>query len=569
MTEVIQLCFRTEFESQVNRSDIEEFSERVFPDNISVGSLAITRGNKYAIAAINPRGADECNGSIKLGTALADNWDIPGSPYPSGSYAIFRNNNTYTELVSDVVGSRTIWYGFTDKLFAASTLQRAIVSFIQQYTPDPQTQAWMLSSGTLGPCNSWAKEIKKLQPNAVLSFNRESWDWEIDNQLTEFNPISKSTHEHYCALVRAIESTLAAWSVSPSTEILSLSGGYDSRVLLHHLSNKNPRIKTVTWGTPESPKTNLTDADIAKRLANFYDSNHQFKPIEAGAVPVDTVIERFIMSGEGRIDHLSGYLDGFALWKDLHSQGIKRIIRGDEGFGWIPEVTRFTTESDIRRAVGLTTLADIPKLSEFDIPEQTLPSSLQRRKEEHLSNWRDRLYHDARIPTTLAALNKLKSLYVELSNPLLSDEIISCVRHLPSELRSNKKLFIDYVDTLSPKIPYATSSAGPSLSAFLARADTVDYLKSELNCAISSTEISSELIQHISDRMRVSDLPSDSGTETSWITSIKEYAPRTVIDMLKRCLSKNSFPSYNRLAFRIVIASQMNQILLEDSNLLN
>ena len=54
-------------------------------------------------------------------------WWKPLQEYPDGSYAIFRERNDHVEIVSDVVGSRIIWYYKDDELFIASTSQRRIL----------------------------------------------------------------------------------------------------------------------------------------------------------------------------------------------------------------------------------------------------------------------------------------------------------------------------------------------------------------------------------------------------------------------------------------------------------
>ena len=48
---------------------------------------------------------------------------------PDGSYALFRSDENKVELITDVVGSRTIWYVRTEDAFIASTSQRAIIFF--------------------------------------------------------------------------------------------------------------------------------------------------------------------------------------------------------------------------------------------------------------------------------------------------------------------------------------------------------------------------------------------------------------------------------------------------------
>ncbi|HJW75750.1 MAG TPA: hypothetical protein VJ787_08805, partial [Thermoleophilia bacterium] len=73
-----------------------------------------------------------------------------GSGAPDGSFVIVRDGRRFLELVSDIVGSRTLWYVLTDQAFLASTSQRALVALLGDFALSRVAVAWMLSSGSLG-----------------------------------------------------------------------------------------------------------------------------------------------------------------------------------------------------------------------------------------------------------------------------------------------------------------------------------------------------------------------------------------------------------------------------------
>ena len=101
------------------------------------------------------------------------------------SYALFRRDENTVELVSDIVSSRTIWYVQTEKCITASTSQRAIVFFLQDFKPNKAVFSWMLSSGTVGPGLSWDSRIQCLSGNSLLFLGRSSWKLTIE-KYTEF-----------------------------------------------------------------------------------------------------------------------------------------------------------------------------------------------------------------------------------------------------------------------------------------------------------------------------------------------------------------------------------------------
>src|SRR5699024_9061247 len=115
-----------------------------------------------------------------------------------------------------------------------------------------------------------------------------------------------------------------------------------------------------------------------------------------------------------------------------------------------------------------------------DFPENKLPKELLRQEHESISTWRDRLYHSFRLPTVLAALNDLKLTHVELINPLLTKKVILASRTLPDNLRTNKKLFKEIVDSYGLDIPYAKHGSNMDLHTILKQEDVVNEIKVEL-----------------------------------------------------------------------------------------
>jgi len=173
---------------------------------------------------------------------------------------------------------------------------------------------------------------------------------------------------------------------------------------------------------------------------------------------VERIFERYLVAGEGRVDHISGYMDGFALWKRLFETGCQGILRGDQAFG------RATGVNDdvVRYETGLTCLADYENLRRAGLPAgcpQALPPFLVRQDGESRQQWNDRLFQTFRHPTILAALNDLKCAYVEIANPLLSLRVVQCMRRVPDRFRENKGLHREIVRRGSHSIAFAERAA--------------------------------------------------------------------------------------------------------------
>jgi len=72
---------------------------------------------------------------------------------------------------------------------------------------------------------------------------------------------------------------------------------------------------------------------IAKKLATKLKVDHKFYYTDLSNEPIELMLQRFLLNGEGRIDHLAGYLDGFRIWQTLYNDGVQGVMRGDEAFG--------------------------------------------------------------------------------------------------------------------------------------------------------------------------------------------------------------------------------------------
>ena len=385
-----------------------------------------------------------------------EKWYEPLQEFPDGSYALFRDGTEHCEIVSDPVASRTIWYYLDENLFIASTSQRAIVMFIGSFEFDERVIPWVLSTGSLGPVFSWDKRIKRVPADSSVILDKNKWSVSVKSNPIEFNLVKRSDEQHENQLRESLETTFKSLNLDYSNWVLPLSGGYDSRGILcflHEIDKNIQRLRTITWGLKSSLEVKGSDAYVAKELANKLNVSHKYYHTDLSEEPVDNIINRFILLGEGRIDHLSGYMDGFKIWKTLFEDEIQGIIRGDEGFGWDQVSSTLT----VRLSVGCSLCSDYSNLKDYTkygFPSQELPQHLNQRKGETLNLWRDRLYHEYRLPTILSALSDLKFPYVEQINPLLSKVILQQVRQLPDHLRTDKALFRKIVNSISPKVDF-------------------------------------------------------------------------------------------------------------------
>lgn len=550
MSKAVYICMRNARDSSLIRNTLVGINKRITPDNIHAAPLKIVESDGIIIGIFNPTEITIQNGSICLGSMIdPEEWHLPMHRSPDGTYALFQSNRKCIQVLTDVVATRTIWYFLGERIFVASTSQRAIVSVLGSFEFNNEVIPWILSTGSLGPFHGWDRRIKRLCGDSSITLDRESWTLTEKTNDVQFSPEDLPDREHEKRLRQALEDSFKKIRLNYSQWILPLSGGFDSRGILCMLADTTG-LRAIIWGLKSSLNEKMNDAYIARQLAEAFTLPHDYYETDKGNELIENILYRFLLCGEGRIDHLSGYMDGFKIWKTVFEKEIKGIIRGDEGFGW----KAVSSPLDVRRSVGVILWSDFSNLRELDhygFPQQKMPETFVQQEHESLATWRDRLYHNFRIPIVLAALNDLKLPYVELIYPLLSRKIIYEIRRLPDHLRTDKRLFKSIVGSLSPRIDYAKYSAIASRESILRSNEAIAFLKQELTLDYVDSILPREFIDDVLNQMVI-------GAGRQKTANAKSR-------LRKRSQSKKM--DFNILAFRTYMICRMNKMLSSDAEL--
>jgi asparagine synthetase B (glutamine-hydrolysing) len=540
------------------RAQLERLARRLAPDNIAYRPPLVAERDAELLAVFNGgSAARRKQTSVCLGSLFdcAARWWTVGSGSPDGSFALLRSDEVATELASDAAGTRTLWYAQTSDQFVVSTSQRAIVMWLKSYDCNRDVFAWQLSSGTLGPGLSWDRRIRALPPASRLVFDRRAWSLEQHTPRVEYRAAAGTPERQRHELEDAIAETFRHLELDTERGVLALSGGYDSRMILLKLKDR-PRLQTVTWGRRGALADRETDASVAQRLATKMQTDHSYFELEMPKHGVEEVLERFVRLGEGRTDSLSGYIDGFKVWKRLHESGCDALFRGDEAFG----CRSAPTPADIYRNTKCNVLGDFRLGRDGPLAElaasQHRPAHLERRRAESLQAWRDRLNAEFELPYALGPLNDLKLAYVDVVHPLVSRRIIEQVRRLPDDLRTNKAAFKSIVEEVRLDVPFAKRVAIFAPETVLRNPEVLRALGGELRRQGEGSGTVAELARQVLEllpRPRTLRAP----------TSV-----RRLVDKARRRTSRAPRLSPLKLAFRTYIIGKMQALLQEDARAL-
>lgn len=565
MSKILYLCHRQKKTSTKVKNQIKDICEELNPDHITGNPATIFSSDGISYGISNPVSTIRTkNTSVLLGQLFQDqkDWNLPGKPSPDGNFALFRANKKEVEIITDCLGTRSIWYYFDEKVLIAATSQRAIITFLGDLHFDERVIPWMISTGSLGPNYSWDKRIKNIPGDGALLLDRENWKIKIDSTLVEFRVNTFSDKQHENNLKNTFQDLFTRINIDWQKVAITLSGGHDSRAILllfKNFGNTGEKIlRTLTWGEKKAEMDEEGDAFIASELSKKMNTNHEFFSSGLSAEPLEKIMNRFLMNGEGRIDHIAGYLDGFLIWKSLFENGFEGIIRGDEVFGF----NKYYSSMMVTKFMGLTLCSEFSNLQKHEYIknlEQELPNPLQQKPGESLATWRDRLFHMYRIPFIQSALSDLKYPYVEQINPFLSRQIVNLMRQLPDHLRTDKKMFKRVMKPMDPGIPFARRDSNGLIINILKQEELVKIIKTELSDAYAKTIFPENFLKEVIKDLKINRKQTKIKTKT-----LLEIAKESIPVNFKKFLLQNKTSMIldeNTLGFRIFIICRMHKIL--------
>ena len=574
MSGLILVCHRTKEQSGFSQPDFQGIADSITPDDIEP-AIETYQEPGLSLTIVDPTKCVSTDGtSACVGLLLdpSDNWAELGSGKPDGVFALFRADQSAVELITDSLGQRTIWYAQTQSLFIASTSQRAIIRILGDFQPNKNVIPWMLATGCLGPYQSWDKRIRMVPPNSVLALDRSTWQVQLQQDQLDYAESDESPQQLEDRLLSILQDTFNRISIDCSNMVLPLSGGYDSRTILMLLQDRK-NLSCFTIAPKMSNKYNTWS--ITTRLAEHYGVPLRFLERNNSDDTVKSVFERFLIASEGRIDGISGYQDGFKLFKTLRDEGTQGVIWGDEVFGW----KQLDTLDDVKRLLGLSPLSEyenIPELSSLGLTDIEFPDSLKAQPGESGSSWFGRLYQDFRVPHTLSARVDCKSRYVEVLNPLMCKELVKLARELPDEQRQWKRLVSKVVGDLSPDIPFYSSATHDGKFRRLEKnvqpqlwstREGVEVIIEELDSVHARQVLPAQFIDFL-----LANVKATSHKPNKMKQSIRSFlasmAPNRFRMKLSQQRDRKKAPviNINELGFRAYMIVKMNKMLAEDGN---
>jgi len=411
-----------------------------------------------------------------------ENWLSVGGPIPDGSFALMRSDGKVLEAISDFAGSKSLWQArLKCGGVAVSTCFEAILALLGDLSLDEKTLGWFLSSGSTGPKRSWDKRVKPVPRNSVLRAGIRPDDVARSVSRVQREKEVLPTYDA-SSLREEIDGVLSSYPLADSPWLIALSGGFDSRAILYG-TRQFEDITCITWIDETSDNGPDSDLAIARQLAAKAGRAHEVKAIErpGSAEQIESSLRRFARYSDGRNDNVLAYLDGMAVWDEIGAGAAAGLLRGDELFGSSIALSAHR----IRHNMRLNTFEDYADSREqrelAGRHPHKCPSDLLRRDGETVSHWRLRLRAEHEIPVIYAALNAVRSRFIESCCPLLDRRLVGAAASIASHHLDERSMYTRAVGSMYPDVPIAKARSTLDLKTFLTFPAVAELLMEHLS----------------------------------------------------------------------------------------
>lgn len=392
-------------------------------------------------------------------------------------------------LYADHTGSRPVFYAQQKECLFFAPEVGPIAFALKNRTLNKSSLLQFLISGYLFSGTTLINEIKQVPPGAFLVYQKGTV--EIKRYYTYKVEPKKGVRRR--DIVPRLNTILQdkigeMWCLADSPAVL-LSGGYDSRYIILSIAENvtdTTKILAVSWGEDAAkPGSDLVVADeIAKRLGCCH------VILEKSTKNFRRDFEVMFAAQSGMTDASFYHSGELAVCEYLRTNhGISSLFRGDECFGFGPEV--FTVQNALR-AISMSYPEFVPGLKgliaeDWNGIHAEFCGELRKRLDEkqHPNDLKDTLYCNERLSMALHPLNYFKYGYQNIFLPLVDVDVLQIIRTLPRAMRDDKLIFKECLSAQFPDfrdIPFAKrNNLLDWNSAVSANPQLYEYLKAQLN----------------------------------------------------------------------------------------
>jgi asparagine synthase (glutamine-hydrolysing) len=192
------------------------------------------------------------------------------------AFGIWDSETETLSLARDHMGIKPLYYMVNHDSLTFSSEVGALLATNNSPRIDHESVAFYLSMEYVPAPRSLAEGISKLPPGHVLRFRQGK------TQITSFLNSDPTVEAHsITSLYETIDTAVKRHLISDRPVGAYLSGGFDSSIVVHHMTKHSPHTRTysvdfeaVAGEEAEAEKFNK-DAALARKTAAFYGTEHK------------------------------------------------------------------------------------------------------------------------------------------------------------------------------------------------------------------------------------------------------------------------------------------------------
>lgn len=204
-----------------------------------------------------------------------------------GEFTVIYTINDFVGVVTSYIGAMQYFYFYDGHRFVhGDSIIQIIKTLDLNWEWDWQSLGDLCELENLTDNRTLHKSIKRVPPGSILNFNKRLVIW----STSLIDSIKTKEKEDAVEALEIFNKETSFWvSQNP---YLSLSGGFDSRVILSSMLSQQIYPTLVTIGTDDS-----SDIQVARKIANSFALNH---------ITVSLNLEEFLENGE----HIANITNG-------------------------------------------------------------------------------------------------------------------------------------------------------------------------------------------------------------------------------------------------------------------
>lgn len=378
----------------------------------------------------------------------------------NGSFVLLIISATepYIRVVTDRLNSRRAFYSVEgDRSWISSSLYWHPTKSL---SINPVGVAHLLASGSMQNFHTPFEGVRTLEQASVHAWNRTGLTsnryWTLHFEQAETGPNDHLLSEE---LAEITAEAIRVRLYDKPCSWVSLSGGYDSRLITSLLANENADVHNFSYTLSEANQN--ADGYLAKEWSQLLNQPHMYTRAYHGDF-LET-LQRNADMGLGMLNFVGEIDSWFELRQAFDEAKTNAVFVGDTvfGFQWDIEIDCVEEALQTVHIYGIKELGPLKRVvpkSTWSTFAECLPDEMESifnrvPKGVDLITAKDYLYIDQRLQNTVLAWRTIVSDYfAPVRNPFVDNRLLDFIGRVPVSFRRDRRVYLDMIKGNHPQV---------------------------------------------------------------------------------------------------------------------